>query len=642
MSNYNGSGKGLSQLLQQTTGAIIGTIGLVTSVVGFFQLVQGNAGLVTMLSLILGVLLLLLTCLYYACFWKPEEQDKSPSIITPYDDRLIQVQRAKEQRRKTIRRSARIGILAILFLMTAGVVSWQRIQNLPARTVVTVVTEFDGPDLQDHRVTEVIYQELREATGSYADTKIKRLPETIKDSDTARSKGEKEKAAIVIWGWYSKSAEARVSTNFEVLKPPKGFPELGQEAKGQIRTFAVAELDHFILQNRLSAEMAYLTLFTVGMMRYTAGDWDSAIVLLNEALKQAERQRESVLVLDRSIVLKHLADACNHKRYFECAVTHYTQAIEIISDSTLTSLEKGIFSPQYLSAETTNTHPLVLLSSSSVRTAQNWRSLEVNSSGGRFHNAESSTFDLNSYLAKVYNNRGIAYAQRDNLDQAVSDYEQALQLNRNLSEAYNNLGIAFAKQDNYERTIENYNQAIELAPNDALAYNNRGNVYFNQADYEQAIQDYTQAISLNSNYAEAYYNRGNAYLAVGDYKQAIVDYNKAIELNPNLALAYNERGIAYAGQGNYQQAIDDLNKLIELNPNDALAYYNRGTLYAHISYYQQAIDNYNKAIELNPNNALAYRTRGLAYFSLGNHQQAIDNYNKAIELNPNDALAYYH
>jgi hypothetical protein len=48
----------------------------------------------------------------------------------------------------------------------------------------------------------------------------------------------------------------------------------------------VAELENLTLQTRLSQEMNYLTLVTLGITRYAADDWDGAIAQLTAALEQ--------------------------------------------------------------------------------------------------------------------------------------------------------------------------------------------------------------------------------------------------------------------------------------------------------------------------------------------------------------------
>jgi len=123
--------------------------------------------------------------------------------------------------------------------------------------------------------------------------------------------------------------------------------------------------------------------------------------------------------------------------------------------------------------------------------------------------------------------------------------------------AYNNRGNAYSELKQYEEAIEDYSKAIELNPNDAEAYNNRGTAYDELQHQEEAIGDYSKAIELDPNDAEAYNNRGNAYGELQHQEEAIGDYNKAIELNPNLAVAYLNRGVTQL------QTNEDLDKAID-------------------------------------------------------------------------------
>jgi tetratricopeptide (TPR) repeat protein len=184
----------------------------------------------------------------------------------------------------------------------------------------------------------------------------------------------------------------------------------------------------------------------------------------------------------------------------------------------------------------------------------------------------------------------------------------------NKARPYNNRGNTYKNKGDLDQAISDYNKAIEINPNLADAYSNRGAVYQDKGNLDQALSDCNKAIKINPNYAEAYNNRGNIYQSKGNLDQALSDCNKAIKINPNCAEAYNNLGNAYASKGNLDQAISDYNKAIEINPNDADAYYNRGIVYQNKNDSNQAILNYNKAIEINPNYAKAYNNRAIAYF----------------------------
>jgi tetratricopeptide (TPR) repeat protein len=70
---------------------------------------------------------------------------------------------------------------------------------------------------------------------------------------------------------------------------------------------------------------------------------------------------------------------------------------------------------------------------------------------------------LNPELADAYNNRGIAYAGKGELDRAIEDYNTAIKLNPELADAYYNRGIAYRDKGELDRAIEDYKPiAIEV------------------------------------------------------------------------------------------------------------------------------------------------------------------------------------
>jgi tetratricopeptide (TPR) repeat protein len=92
---------------------------------------------------------------------------------------------------------------------------------------------------------------------------------------------------------------------------------------------------------------------------------------------------------------------------------------------------------------------------------------------------------------------------------------------------YNNRGVAYAGSNQHENAIENYNRAIELNRDCAEAYYNRGVTYYDLNQPERTIKDFNVGIELNQNYAEAYWNRGIAYQKIGKYKEAAQDLKKS-------------------------------------------------------------------------------------------------------------------
>jgi tetratricopeptide (TPR) repeat protein len=158
--------------------------------------------------------------------------------------------------------------------------------------------------------------------------------------------------------------------------------------------------------------------------------------------------------------------------------------------------------------------------------------------------------------------RGVNLAKAGQYEQAIAEFDKAIELDPNYTAAYANRGNVYSQIGQHDKAIADCNKAIELDPDDAEVYGNRAAVYSHMGEHDKAIADYNKAIELDPNYAQAYYNRGIAYSSLGEYDKAIADYTKAIELNPNYAKAYYNRGLAYKAQGREAEAMADFQMVV--------------------------------------------------------------------------------
>src|SRR3989338_1009414 len=94
-------------------------------------------------------------------------------------------------------------------------------------------------------------------------------------------------------------------------------------------------------------------------------------------------------------------------------------------------------------------------------------------------------------------------------------------------------GIDKYTHNRYQEAIKDYDRAIELNPEDKNALNNRGVAKQEIGDYAGAIRDYDKALELNPEDAIAFDNMEVAKKEIREYARAIEDYRKAIDLKPN-------------------------------------------------------------------------------------------------------------
>lgn len=232
--------------------------------------------------------------------------------------------------------------------------------------------------------------------------------------------------------------------------------------------------------------------------------------------------------------------------------------------------------------------------------------------------------------AKAYNKRGLAHVSTRNYEQAMIDYNRAIELDPHYAEAYNNRSTAHLMMGNFAQAVTDSGRAIHYASDFVAAYVNRGIAYTGLRDYNQAHGDYARALELDPDNVYAYFNRGNTFVWMGKHEEAVGDYNQAIALDPGFVAAYVNRGAAHSELKQYKLALADFNKAIRLNKDYVYAYYNRANLQHELRRYEAAIADYGKVIELNPEHPHAYENRGDCYAAIGDDDRAAEDYSRTM------------
>jgi protein O-mannosyl-transferase len=155
----------------------------------------------------------------------------------------------------------------------------------------------------------------------------------------------------------------------------------------------------------------------------------------------------------------------------------------------------------------------------------------------------------------AHNNLAYLLADRGELDDAISHFEDAARIRAGKTDKHYNAGSAF----------------VEMNLGDALA---------RKGQSDEAMLHYDRAITLEPNYADAYYNRGNVFFAKGRIEEAIIDWEKTLQLQPNDAEVYTCLGNALLRQGSLKEAIAHYEMAVTLGPQDPHSRNNLGWILA--------------------------------------------------------------
>jgi len=503
--------------------------------------------------------------------------------------------------RRRMRGAARVFlILLVVVALGAGL---QYARDLKARReIVVLVSPIEGSGTQSIEITERLAGVLAEPRTERGRVVIRRLRSAVtkeQGSSRARALGQRQRAALVVWGYLEpEGADARLTVVVEKLAPPTSLHfSVGEHAVEGV----LAEPDTLVLTGRLADDddLGSPVRLATAALHYRLGAYAEAVRLL-DALADGEQA-----VGGRALLLMRGNAALLAGRP-ERAVRDYTALLQ--SD------------PQPAEVHGNLGLAYAALGDHTAAAAEFEAALAYD------HEDET-----------LYLNRGVSQALRGEHEKAIADYDRALRLNPWAARAYLNRGVSRAALGDHERAIEDFSRALQIALT-ASAHLNRGLSRAALDHHRQAIGDFSRALRLHPADSLALVGRGRSRSALGDQAGAVADHTAALEVDPHLAIAYYERGIAYMVLGRHHQALEDFSAAIRINPADAAAYKGRGVSRILRREYPQALDDLSRAIQLAPRDAEAFFHRGIAYRLQGTPLKAIPDMEKVLELSRDATL----
>src|SRR5882724_8751886 len=122
-----------------------------------------------------------------------------------------------------------------------------------------------------------------------------------------------------------------------------------------------------------------------------------------------------------------------------------------------------------------------------------WRQTAVYRNVVTLYNA---TLTKNPGCWMAHYNLGIALYDRGKTDQAIAQYQQAIDLRPRYAEAHYNLARLLAQKGQLDDAVTHYEKALEINPADAEAQNNLGVTLFGGGRVDEAIVHYQQALTI--------------------------------------------------------------------------------------------------------------------------------------------------
>ena len=196
--------------------------------------------------------------------------------------------------------------------------------------------------------------------------------------------------------------------------------------------------------------------------------------------------------------------------------------------------------------------------------------------------------------------------------------------------AHNNLGFILTQKGEVDEAMAQFQQALQINPKDPPSWNNVGNVLLHWRKVDEAIPYFQNALQINPDYVEARNNLGSALLQEGKVDEAIAQFQKVLQINPISVEAHGNLGNAMLQEGKVDEAIAYYQKALQLSPHNANLDNNLGNALSRQGQFEQAIAHYQAAIKLVPNNPSFLNN--LAWLLATCPQARVRNGQQAVQL----------
>ena len=255
-------------------------------------------------------------------------------------------------------------------------------------------------------------------------------------------------------------------------------------------------------------------------------------------------------------------------------------------------------------------------------------------------------------VSAAYDNylQGVGYMQdyhkAENLDAAISAFDQALHYDSAYALAYAGLGEAhWHKYMNQSVPSELSDaslacqRALAIQPELPEGYRCLGNVDISSGKFQEAAQQLEVAVAKRPTDDGSVRALALAYEQLHQYSQAEATFRHAIDLRPHYWAGYSWLGFYYSKRGQYDNALKMFEKVIAIAPDNYRGYNNAGGIYILQGNFAKAIEEFSKSVPIRPSYG-GYINLGTAYFFQRRYQEAVTAYTHAVQLKGNDFVPW--
>lgn len=236
---------------------------------------------------------------------------------------------------------------------------------------------------------------------------------------------------------------------------------------------------------------------------------------------------------------------------------------------------------------------------------------------------------------EVYIQNGRAFVEANELNEAIKEFQIAIDFMPEHPEAYLQLAEVYFQAGLIEEASGTLDEVIDRNNEDQWVLDAAGWTLIDFERYEQAVPIFEDAISIDPAFTSAYRGLALAQSNMGNPQQAIDTLETAIEeqgiTEPDL---FEMWGSIEFERGNYDLAGEAFESAINLDRKIVSAWQGLGESYWHQGEIEKALKTLEDATQLFPEHAPFYETLGYWHWEISELADAMDSFEQAYNLDP--------
>ena len=209
--------------------------------------------------------------------------------------------------------------------------------------------------------------------------------------------------------------------------------------------------------------------------------------------------------------------------------------------------------------------------------------------------------EIDDSLPFLYQGYGDVLQRAGRLEGAEEAFQMVLQLDPDSFKAHYNLGVTYGNQRRIDDAVAEYEKALEIGPNHpeaSLAHNNLGAIALDRGQTDEAMEHFERSVGVAPRHLESRYNLALIYMEKRRVEDAVEMLEAATRVDPNHELVNVRLGLAYLESGRGEDAFRTFTLVRRLYPGNWVAPLGLAVLHAANQRPGQARELLDVALEL--------------------------------------------